>query len=222
VRCSQARLGAAAVALLLLVGVTHAGAQDLQVSRSDAGVTVVASGAPIEQVLTRLGEQAGFAVKMEPHPSRPPVDVVIRDRPIDDVLRRVLHDRNYTIAYDRTDAGMQVSRVELLSPRAAAAPQRAPNPPHITVVPPGAAQPARPPQAARGATQVPPPGAAATTASPRVLGGAATTALAAQPRPQRVLGVAAPAAGADGRAQRVLGGTRVAAAQAPQQPPSGR
>ena len=108
--------GALLVALLL-GAVQPSWAAAVQVGRSDAGLTISASGAPLEDVLQALADQEGFTFSMQRDVERSPVDVDVRDASLDNALRRILRHRNYAIAYTEGADGLEVSRVEVLLPR---------------------------------------------------------------------------------------------------------
>ena len=108
---------AALGALLLLAAPRGAGATPLEIDRGDAGWTVRATGARVEDVLGALAEREPFAVAMQLGVERPLVDVDLRDASLEEVLRDVLRGRNYTIAYREDGDRLAVSRVELLLPR---------------------------------------------------------------------------------------------------------
>ena len=105
-------------AALLLASVHESRADGVQVARDDAGLTVSATGARLEDVLDALAHEEGFAVSMQLGLERTPVDVDVRDASVEEVLRHVLRRRNYVIAYRETENGPAVSRVEVLLPRA--------------------------------------------------------------------------------------------------------
>ncbi|MBM4416530.1 MAG: hypothetical protein FJ035_09935 [Chloroflexi bacterium] len=117
----------ATLAALLVLGVAcGAGAAALEISRSDAGWTVKASGARVEDVLAELAAREPFAVSMQLGLERPLVDVDLRDATLERVLRDVLRGRNHTIAFRADGDDLAVSRVEVMLPRAAREPAQQP------------------------------------------------------------------------------------------------
>jgi hypothetical protein len=108
--------GAAALMALLLGSAPHVAASPLEVARGEDGWTVKASGVQLEEVLGALAEHESFAVVMQPAVERPLVDVDVRAASLEDVLRRVLHGRSYTIGYRADGDALAVSRVEVLLP----------------------------------------------------------------------------------------------------------
>ena len=116
-RCSSS-LPVALAGLLLLGAPGGAGASPLEISRSEAGWTVKATDARVEDVLAQIAERESFAVSMQVGLERPPVDVDVRDASLERVLRDVLRGRNYTIAYREDGDRLAVARVEVLLPRA--------------------------------------------------------------------------------------------------------
>jgi hypothetical protein len=119
-------------ALLLAVGSAAASDEPVEVTRGEAGWTVKATGARLEDVLGALAAQESFAFTMQPAVERPLVDVDVRNASLDDVLRRVLHGRNYTIAYRGDRGALAVSRVEVLLPQ----PPQDVAQPQVAAVPP--------------------------------------------------------------------------------------
>lgn len=113
------------VAWLVVGTARSAFAVPVEVSHGAIGLTVKAEGARVEEVLDTLANREGFTVIMQRGIERPPVDVDVRDASLDEVLRRVLSQRNYAIAYREGDSALEVSRVELFLPRA---PRNAPAP----------------------------------------------------------------------------------------------
>jgi len=108
-----------------------AGAASVEVSRGDDGLTLVAGGARLEDVLRALAAQEGFAVVMQPDLEAPLVDVSLHDASLEQALRRVLGRRNYAISYARGEHGLAVSRVEVLTTIEAAATGNGPAGPKV-------------------------------------------------------------------------------------------
>lgn len=115
----RSQLHRAVVGAALVVGIARvaSAASPVEVAHDASGWTVKAENAPVEEVLDALAQREGFHVVMQRGVERPPVDVDVRDASLDDVLRRVLSQRNYAIAYRDGDSTLEVSRVELFLPR---------------------------------------------------------------------------------------------------------
>lgn len=125
------------------------------VTRSEQGYSVDANGTNVVQVLTEVGQQAGFTVEA-PEDFHSPLTVSLQDAPLDDVLRRVLRNENYIIVYrggeQRTSiSGDKIDKIFLLSQAAEGA---GPPPGGVSPLagPGGGAKPA-----GRGALAPPPP-----------------------------------------------------------------
>jgi hypothetical protein len=88
----------------------------LRVESSPTGeVALDARRVPIGHVLNAIAAEDGFEVIMiEGSLTRPLVDAMVEMAPVEDVLRTVLHDRNYAVVYD-PDA-LSVDRVIVLPP----------------------------------------------------------------------------------------------------------
>lgn len=119
VRGCVARAGAlVAVVWLALVG--PAAAQEGQiVTRSDAGYTVDAFETNIVELLSQVGEHAGFTVQA-PDNFSSSITLEMRDAPLDQVLHRVLRNENYIIVYrggvqKKTISGEGIDKIFLLS-----------------------------------------------------------------------------------------------------------
>ena len=87
------------MAFALLVRVV--GAQDEGgkiVSHGPQGYSVVAAQTSVVQVLTEVGEHAGFTVDA-PETFNSPITLTVQNAPLDQLLRRVLRNENYIIVY---------------------------------------------------------------------------------------------------------------------------
>jgi len=107
-----------AAAFLVLVGHGPAPAA-VTVARGEEGLTVSASGAPLDEVLTALAAEGDFSVMMQEGIERPAVDVHVHEATLERALRAVLRGHNYLLGYEQRDDGLAVSRVEVMLPRAA-------------------------------------------------------------------------------------------------------
>jgi len=92
----------------------------LEVSKSDAGFTIEAEDATLPQVLSALGEKAGFAVQ-DTGAQRPPIPVFeVRDATLETALRQLLGTANHLIVYRGGSAGKiedgAIEKIVLLSP----------------------------------------------------------------------------------------------------------
>ena len=109
------------MAFALLVRVV--GAQDEGgkiVSHGPQGYSVVAAQTSVVQVLTEVGEHAGFTVDA-PETFNSPITLTVQNAPLDQLLRRVLRNENYIIVYRRgvqktTISGEGIDKIFLLSP----------------------------------------------------------------------------------------------------------
>lgn len=95
------------------------------VSRGPQGYSVDASQTNVVQVLTEMGQHAGFTVEA-PDTFNSPITLSLQDAPLDQVLRRVLRDENYIIVYrggvqKKTISGEGIDKIFLLSPATAQA-----------------------------------------------------------------------------------------------------
>ena len=124
-------LGIALFAVPLLDGAVRAGTTPRSELRFEAypsgEMSLVARGVPITQALDAVAEKAQLEVLVYGGPVvRPPVNLVIPTTSVEDLLRGMLHGRNYALVYDAD--GDEVSRVILLPPstagRAAVSPPR--------------------------------------------------------------------------------------------------
>lgn len=92
----------------------------LEVSKTETGFTVEAEGATLPQVLSAIGEEAGFKVQ-DSGAERPPIDEFeVRDATLEATLRQLLGKSNHLIVYrggtkEKIEAG-SVEKVILLSP----------------------------------------------------------------------------------------------------------
>jgi len=93
------------------------------VSHSAQGYSLDASATPIVQILTEIGQRAGFTIEA-PDTFSSQITASMRDVPLDQLLRRVLRDENYIIVYrggvQKTSvSGEKIDRIFLLSQAAA-------------------------------------------------------------------------------------------------------
>lgn len=135
---------------------TPAGAQDdapKLVSHGAQGYSIDANATPIAQVLTEVGQQAGFTIEA-PDTYNSQITVNMQDVPLDQLLRRVLRDENYIIVYrggvQKTSvSGDKIDKIFLLTQAPAAGGPR----------PPGGGSPLAGPGSGPGAGHAPgPPG----------------------------------------------------------------
>lgn len=159
-RTARRALAGALSAIALLA--SGARAQDdaaRLVSQSPQGYSLDVHAIPVVQVLTDLGQQAGFTVEA-PESFNSQITASVQDAPLDQVLRRLLRDENYIIVYrggvQKTSlSGGKIDRIVLLS-QAASGGAKPPGGGSPLAGPGGAAQPGP-----RGGLQAPPlPGAA--------------------------------------------------------------
>jgi hypothetical protein len=109
------------LALALLV--RAAGAQDEGskiVTHGPQGYSVDAAQTNVVQVLTEVGQHAGFTVEA-PDSFNSPITLSLQDAPLDQLLRRVLRNENYIIVYrggvqKATISGEAIDKIFLLSP----------------------------------------------------------------------------------------------------------
>ena len=149
------------MALALLAG--DAAAQDEGskiVSHGPQGYSVDASQTNVVQVLTEMGQHAGFTVEA-PDTFNSPITLSLQDAPLDQVLRRVLRDENYIIVYrggvqKTTISGEGIDKIFLLSPATAQANKPAAANGASPLAGPGAAA-QRPGAPGHGAPPPPPP-----------------------------------------------------------------
>jgi hypothetical protein len=131
------------------------------VNHTAQGYSLDANATPVVQVLTEVGQQAGFTVEA-PDTFNSQITVSLQDVPLEQLLRRVLRDENYVIVYrggvQKTSvSGDKIDKIFLLSqaPAGGAKPPGGGSP----LAGPGAAPgPGHGPQAMRGAPPPPPPG----------------------------------------------------------------
>ncbi|MBY0273755.1 type II secretion system protein M, partial [Candidatus Binatia bacterium] len=127
------RLGIGSLLTGWLLLATPAGAQDEApklVSHGAQGYSLDANGTPVAQVLTEVGQQAGFTVEA-PDTFNSQITVNMQDVPLDQLLRRVLRDENYIIVYrggvQRTSvSGDKIDKIFLLTQAPAAGGPRPP------------------------------------------------------------------------------------------------
>jgi hypothetical protein len=115
-RQSSRRMAIAGLAIALLAGVppTLAQAESFSVESAAPGDwNVSAKGASVVDLLTELGEQAGFEVEIDPTIERPPVWATIHAASVEDAVRRILRRRSYAL---RFDGDGRLSRVLVLKP----------------------------------------------------------------------------------------------------------
>jgi hypothetical protein len=113
----------AALLLLLTAGTAPALAQDeeppagvqsaprrpLRVTLSPKGLSVTAQDVPLDAVLREVSRVSGVAVYLEagldPTTTRTPTSAALKDLPIEEVLKRLLRDKNFVFGYraDRID-----------------------------------------------------------------------------------------------------------------------
>jgi len=86
-----------ALALLASVAAAQDEAGKL-VSHGPQGYSVDATQTNVVQVLTEMGQHAGFTVEA-PDTFNSPITLSVQDAPLDQVLRRVLRNENYIIVY---------------------------------------------------------------------------------------------------------------------------
>ncbi|MBI3796723.1 MAG: hypothetical protein HY268_07120 [Deltaproteobacteria bacterium] len=97
----------------------------LRVVSSPAGLTVVAQGVGVEEVLREMGKQMGFAVTAK-EAVRPTVNVSITDAAPEEVLQQLLRGENYALVYRKAKGKSaqgteRIAKVLLLSPSGAMA-----------------------------------------------------------------------------------------------------
>ncbi|MDG2303500.1 MAG: hypothetical protein P8R42_02410 [Candidatus Binatia bacterium] len=92
----------------------------LEVSKTETGFSIEAEGATLPQVLSAIGEEAGFKVQ-DSGAERPPIDEFqVRDATLEATLRQLLGTSNHLIVYrggtnEKIEAG-SVEKIILLSP----------------------------------------------------------------------------------------------------------
>ena len=118
--------GLAVLSLLAVLDRGRAGAQDDAariVTHGPQGYSVDVAGTNVVQVLTEVGQVAGFTVEAPDH-FNSPLTVTMQDVPLDQVLRRVLRNENYIIVYrggvqKTAISGEKIDKIFLLSQAAA-------------------------------------------------------------------------------------------------------
>ena len=138
VRCrlwnSVLLLGVLVLMLPVVLGNTPAQAvtqvrPNLRVESNTAGeIGLEARGATLEDALNAIAVKTGVEVRIEPGVPRPPVNITIPMAPVEDVLRELLHGRNYALVYDGEDAPL--SQVIVLRPSVAGPPSTTYRPPY--------------------------------------------------------------------------------------------
>lgn len=133
------------------------------VSHGAQGYSLDANATPVVQVLTEVGQQAGFTVEA-PETFNSQITVTLQDVPLDQLLRRVLRDENYVIVYrggvQKTSvSGDKIDKIFLLTQAPAAGGPRPPGGNASPLAGPGGgAGPGHAPPPGRGAPPPPPPG----------------------------------------------------------------
>jgi hypothetical protein len=125
------RTGVVMLALIVATSVPVWGAPPgaLNVQAGPTGeVGLQAHGAPIDQVLQALATATGFEYAIEDGPKRPAVTATVPMAPLDVVLRRILHERNYALLYDRNGKPSQVILLAPSGPRRSSARTRVARP----------------------------------------------------------------------------------------------
>ena len=89
--------------MCLVVG-PAAAQQKLVVEYRSPSLSVEAHGVPLAQVLAKIGAAVGFQV-VGRKASTEPVDVVIKNASLEDVLTRLLRGENHTLVYRQGDGG---------------------------------------------------------------------------------------------------------------------
>ncbi len=125
------------------------------VTRTDAGYTVDAYETNIVELLSQVGEHAGFTVQA-PDSFSSSITLEMRDAPLDQILHRVLRNENYIIVYrggvqKKTISGEGIEKIFLLSQASGQGPKVVAAPGVSPLAGPGAqprvpAQPAAPSQ----------------------------------------------------------------------------
>jgi hypothetical protein len=90
--------GALAAVGLLAGGVSAQDEAPKTVTRGAQGYSIDASETNVVQILSEVGQQAGFTVEA-PDQFNSPLTVSMQDVPLDQLLRRVLRNENYIIVY---------------------------------------------------------------------------------------------------------------------------
>ena len=200
-RTTRRALAGALGAIALLAGT--ASAQDdaaRLVSHGPQGYSLDVHATPVVQVLTDLGQQAGFAVEA-PDTFNSQITVSMQDAPLEQLLRRLLRDENYIIVYrggvQKTSvSGGKIDRIVLLS-QAAAGGAKPPGNASPLAGPGGAAHPGP-----RGGLQAPPPPGAQPDEGEDIATRSARARAHAEAR-RAALGNGQPAGGNAGAAQMV-------------------
>jgi len=112
---------------------SSAGAQDDAariVTHSAQGYSVDVAGTNLVQVLTEVGQVAGFTVEAPDH-FNSPVNLTMQDVPLDHLLGRVLRNENYIIVYrggvqKKAISSEQIDKIFLLSQAASGPAVKAP------------------------------------------------------------------------------------------------
>lgn len=187
-RCAVAN-GSTLCVLALALLARAAAAQDEGgnvVTRGPQGYSVDASQTNVVQVLTEVGQHAGFTVEA-PDSFNSPITLSLQDAPLDQLLRRVLRDENYIIVYrggveKTTISGEGIDKIFLLSPAAAGQPPRPAGPAGVSpLAGPGAV--AKPGQPGHGGPQPPGGDLATRAAQARAAADARRAALGQPPAP---------------------------------------
>lgn len=121
-----------ALGLLLAAGGVGHGETTLRVDVSESEVAVDVKDASVVDVLQELGARAGFEV-VHVRPVETKVTIAVRAATIDEVLKQVLRNENYTVVYrGSADGRAGITKVLLLggvSPRSTPVEVPAPIPP---------------------------------------------------------------------------------------------
>jgi hypothetical protein len=98
-----------AVVVLVASGTAVARADDeparpvLSVKSTPSGLSVQAQAVPLDEVLREVARVTGvsvfFEASLDPRATRRPTTLALRDAKVEDVLRRVLRDINFVVAY---------------------------------------------------------------------------------------------------------------------------
>lgn len=114
-RLRGAAVALSAVALVLLhqeVGAAPEGMVEVETTPSGE-ISIKADRATVVDVLRALAASGAFEVRIDESVERPPVSIEMAASPVEDVVRNVLHGRNFALFYDTEGT---LTRVFVLPP----------------------------------------------------------------------------------------------------------